>query len=152
MMSLPFTIRGVLTGFVDLEGVARLEDKELCLEFRMSSSLARFLRSSPREVRVAFEELEEAVFKQRLCVGMLRLRARRLHIFSQVPGSVGSELRLRCRREHWELARDLASHLSLRAVEQQLRTLAAENDQAANKLPIPTSSPKPTPPTPQTHQ
>jgi hypothetical protein len=135
MMSLPFRIRRVYTSFIDLVGIARLEGQELCLEFRMSSAFARYLKSKPKEVRIALDELEEAVFKHWLCIGMLKLRARRLDAFSQVPGSEGSELRLRCRREHWELAQELASRLNLRTVEHRLRALVAETDRAGQILP-----------------
>ena len=134
MTSLPFTIRGVYTGFVDLEGIARLEERELCLEFRMSSVFTRYVKSKPREVRIALDELEEAAFKNRLCLGFLKLRARRLGAFSGVPGNDGGELRLRCRREHWEAARELASRLSMRTVQQQLRALVADNERASERI------------------
>jgi hypothetical protein len=94
----------------------------------MTSTFARYLKSKPKEVRIALDELEEAVFKHWLCIGMLKLRARRLDAFSQVPGSEGSELRLRCRREHWELAQELASRLNLRTVEHQLRAAGIDGD------------------------
>src|SRR5262249_31372999 len=106
MTSLPFRIRGVYTGFVDVEGIARLENQELCLEFRMS--VPTHLKTSPREIRIPLDELEEAVFKNRLCLGFLVLRARRLVAFHDVPGNNAGELRLRCRREHWETAKELA--------------------------------------------
>jgi hypothetical protein len=130
MVSVPFKIRGVYTGFVDLEGIARLEDKELCLEFRMSPVFSRYVKSKPKEVRIALEELEEATFKHVLCIGLLKFRARRLSAFSQVPGSEGAELRLRCRREHWPAAQELASRLSMRTVEHQLRALVAETSRS----------------------
>jgi hypothetical protein len=138
MTSLPFKIRGVYTGFVDLEGIARLEEKELCLEYRMSHVISRYIKSKPKEIRIAVEELEEATFKHVVCIGLLRLRARRLGAFSQVPGSEGGELRLRCRREHWPLAQELASRLSMRTVEHQLRALVAETSRT---LEVPTQAP-----------
>jgi len=126
MTSLPFKIRRVLTGFVDLEGIARLESQELCLDFRMS--VFRRLKTNPKEIRIPLDDLEEAVFKNRFCLGFLVLRARRLDSFKDVPGNATGELRLRCPREHWETARELASRLSMRTTEQQLRALLAETD------------------------
>jgi len=61
MTSLPFKIRGVFTGLVDVEGIARLENQELCLEFRMA--LFSRLKTNPKEIRIPLDELEEAVFK-----------------------------------------------------------------------------------------
>jgi hypothetical protein len=126
MTSLPFKIRGVFTGLVDVEGIARLENQELCLEFRMAV-LTR-LKTNPKEIRIPLDELEEAAFKNRFCLGFLVLRARRLESFKDVPGNATGELRLRCRREHWETARELASRLSMRTTEHQLRALLAETD------------------------
>ena len=126
MTSLPFKIRGVYTGFVDVEGIARLENQELCLDFRMS--VLTHLKTNPKELRIPLDELEEAVFKNRLCLGFLVLRARRLDSFKDVPGNATGELRLRCRREHWETARELASRLSMKTTEHQLRALLAETD------------------------
>lgn len=126
MTSLPFQIRGVFTGLVDVEGIARLENQVLCLQFRMAV-LTR-LKTNPKELRIPLDELEEAVFKNRFCLGFLVLRARRLDSFKDVPGNATGELRLRCRREHWETAKELASRLSMKTTEHQLRALLAETE------------------------
>ena len=142
MISLPFRIRGVYTSFVDLEGIARLEEEELCLEYRMGSVLSRYVKSKPTEVRIAVDELEEVTFKHFLCIGMLKLRARGLGAFSQMPGNEGGELRLRCRREHWALAQELASRLSMRTVEHQLRALVDETSRSDHRALQPTAFPE----------
>jgi hypothetical protein len=129
MNSLPFKIRGVFTGLVDVAGIARLENQELCLEFRMA--VFTRIKTNPKEIRIPLDELEEAVFKNRFCLGFLVLRARRLDSFKDVPGNATGELRLRCRREHWEMARELASRLSMKTTEHQLRVLLAETDRGS---------------------
>jgi hypothetical protein len=126
MTSLPFKIRGVFNGLVDVEGIARLENQELCLEFRMA--VFTRLKTPPKEIRIPLDELEEAVFKNRFCLGYLVLRARRINSFKDVPGNATGELRLRCRREHWETARELASRLSMKTTEHELRALLADTD------------------------
>ena len=131
MTSLPFKIRGVYTGFVDVEGIARLENQELCLEFRMS--VLKRLKTNPKEIRIPLDELEEAVFKNRLCLGFLVLRARRLDSFKGVPGNATGELRLRCRREHWETARELASRLSMRTTQHQLEALLDDAERGSQR-------------------
>jgi hypothetical protein len=140
MTSLPFKIRGVFTGLVDVEGIARLENQSLCLEFRMAV-LTR-LKTNPKELRIPLEELEEAVFKNRFCLGFLVLRARRLASFKDVPGNATGELRLRCRREHWETARELASRLSMRTTKEELRALLAETDRSSQSPPQIESAPQ----------
>jgi len=122
MNSLPFTIRGVWTNLVDLEGLARLDGTELVLEFR-TSALRGIIKSQPKELRVSVSDLEEVTFQRALLRGTLNLRARRMGTFASIPGSVGGELRLRCKRAYWGAAQELASHLGLRLVEQDLRTM-----------------------------
>jgi hypothetical protein len=126
MTSLPFKIRGVFTGLVDVEGIARLENQSLCLEFRMAV-LTR-LKTNPKELRIPLDELEEAVFKNRFCLGFLVLRAKRLDSFKGLPGNATGELRLRCSRKHWETAREFASRLNMRTTKEELRALLAETD------------------------
>jgi hypothetical protein len=101
----------------------------------MKTVFSRYVKSKPKEVRVPLTELEDAAFKSLLCVGLLKLRARRLNTFSEVPGNEGCQLRLRCRREHWPAAQELASRVNMRTVEHQLRTLVAETERATHSLP-----------------
>ncbi len=128
MSSLPFTIRGVHGGFVDLEGIASLEDTELVLEFRLRHVLAWFVKTNTKEMRIPLSELEEVTLKRRLFRGVLILRARRLSLFSTIPGDHGSELRLRCRREHYHIAQDLASRVGMRIMEKDLKAMVASTD------------------------
>ncbi len=134
MNSVPFKINGVYTDFVDLVGIARLEGEDLCLEFRKEHALSKFLKPGAREVRIPLAEIDEAVFKGRFCLGFLRLRARRLTAFAQVPGNEGDLLKLRCRRENWEAARELASRLSMQTVKRELSDLISATDTPPQKL------------------
>jgi hypothetical protein len=86
------------------------------------------LKTNTKELRIPLEDLEEAAFKNRFCLGYLVLRARRLDSFKDVPGNATGELRLRCSREHWETAKELASRLSMKTTEHQLRVLLADTD------------------------
>jgi hypothetical protein len=136
MNSLPFTIRGVYTQLVDLEGLARVDGTELVLEFR-TSALRGIIKSQPKELRVSVSDLEEVTFKRVFLSGALELRARRMGTFASIPGSVGSELRLRCKRAYWGAAQELASHLGLRLVEQQLRTMIDQTGRPTEPPPPP---------------
>ncbi len=127
MSSLPFVIHNVPTVLIDLEGIARLEADELVLEFRARFVLRKSIKSrTTREVRIPVADLEEVKFSNRLFGGVVKFRARRLGAFGSMPGTHGSELRLRCRREHRVLAQDLVSRLSMRITEQELRQLVSD--------------------------
>jgi hypothetical protein len=135
MNTLPFTVRGVLTDLVDLVGIVRLEEHELCLEFRTEHPLSKFFQSNAREIHIPLADLEEVGFKTRFCIGFLTLRARRMTAFNPVPGNHGGELRLRCRREHWDTARELASRLNMHTVRQELNALVAATNRTREVLP-----------------
>ncbi len=134
MTSLPFKITGVLTDFADSEGIARLDSDGLVLEFQIKDNVLGLLKSAPREVRIPFGDLAEASFKRGFFSGAIRLRARRLTILASIPGSNASELILTCKRRDRPVAQDLASRLSMRILEHDLREMA---DSSRPPLPRP---------------
>jgi hypothetical protein len=121
--SVPFTIRGIHAGMVDLEGIVKIEGAQLVLEFRTRHALFKFFVSSAKEVRIPLSELEEASFSRRLWLEFLNLRARNLRAFSAVPGNRGCELRLRCRSAHRAAAQDLVSRLNLSLVAKEIKAM-----------------------------
>jgi hypothetical protein len=130
MASVPFIIRGVYTGLVDLEGIARLEPGALVLEFQTVHALSDFFKSRSREIRIPLQDIEAVSFQRRLLTGVLKIRAGRLEAFRDMPGATGSEIKVRCRREHFAEAEELASRISMRAVTEDLREMIAANDRS----------------------
>jgi len=135
MSTLPFVIRGVMTGLVDLNGIARFEENHVCLEFRTVHPLSKFLKSETREIRIPLADLEEAKFRSLFCLGFLILRSRNLTAFNSVPGATSSELRLRCRREYFAIAREFASRVNMSTVAQELKVLVAATNAQATPIP-----------------
>jgi hypothetical protein len=127
MNSIPFSIRGgLLEGFLDLDGIVRLEGPDLVVEFRTTRRrFARSLRSEPKEIRVPLSEIEEVTFKKFLVLGFLEIRARHLNTFSAMPHCDGGQLRVLCRRAHWGAARELASRFSMSALAEDLKAMVA---------------------------
>ena len=113
---------------IDLEGIVRIEGRELCFEFRARHAILHYIHSKSKEVRIPMDELEEVRFRRYLWRGELVIRAQRMTTFGSMSGRAGNELRLRCRREDWELARELASRLSMFTMEQELRTLISATE------------------------
>jgi hypothetical protein len=121
---LPFTISGVYSSLGELEGLARLEEGGLVLEFSVTDAFVGVLKSQPKEVLVAFADLAEATFKRGLFSGKLIIRTRRMSAISDIPGSSQGELRLQCRRKHWGAATELAAQLNLRIAPGEPRSAA----------------------------
>lgn len=106
-MSLPFWIpRGL--GVVD--GIARVCESELVLEFGVKESMFRI---GTREVVLPFEEIESVAFKRRgLLRNALLFSARRLHPASSVPGSRAGQFALYVTHENKNKAREVESLLA----------------------------------------
>lgn len=106
-MSLPFWIpRGL--GVVD--GIARVYESDLVLEFEVRESLFRI---GTREVVLPFEEIESVALRRR---GFLRnallFSTRRLHPASSIPGSRAGQFELYVTSEHKNKAREVESLLA----------------------------------------
>ena len=127
MSSVPFTVGDVYSSLAELEGVVRMEENGLALDFRVTDAVLHVMKSQPQEARIPWTELEEITFTKGLFRCALHLRTRGLKAFSAIPGSNGSEMILRCKRKYAEAARELASNAAMRIVEHQLRALASAN-------------------------
>jgi hypothetical protein len=106
-MSLPFWIPRTLSV---VDGIARVYESELVLEFEVRESL---FRVGSREVVLPFEEIESVAFKRR---GFLRnallFSTRRLHPASSIPGSRAGQFELYVTSDHKDKAREVESLLA----------------------------------------
>ena len=104
--SLPFILD---LNFV-FEGVLRLEDEELILEWRRVKSWP-FKTYPPEQAHVPLSQLESIEFKSPIYLfhAMLRIRVRNMEALAQVPHSHGAEITLYCKKKYRNLARDIAN-------------------------------------------
>lgn len=107
LMSLPFWIpRGL--GVVD--GIARVYESDLVLEFEVRESM---FRVGTRELVFPFEEIESVVLKRRgLLRNILLFSTSRLHPASSVPGSRAGQFALYVTGEHKNKAKEVESLLA----------------------------------------
>src|SRR3954451_12392962 len=109
MITLPFKISGLYASLAELHGIGHLEEGSLILEFSLKDAFVGVLKSRPREIRISLGELKEVALKRRLFWSVFIIRARRMRVIAEFPGSKGDELRLRFRRRDWDTARELAT-------------------------------------------
>jgi hypothetical protein len=106
-MSLPFWIP---RGLSVVDGIARVYESDLVLEFEVRESLFRI---GSREVVLPFEEIESVALRRR---GFLRnallFSTRRLHPASSIPGSRAGQFELYVTSEHKNKAREVESLLA----------------------------------------
>ena len=106
-MSLPFWIP---RGLSVVDGIARVYESELVLEFEVRESLFRI---GTREVVIPFEEIESVALRRRgFLRNVLLFSTRRLHPASSIPGSRAGQFELYVTSEHKNKAREVESLLA----------------------------------------
>jgi hypothetical protein len=121
MGSLPFTDLNLR-----VEGVLRLEDEELILEWRSVMGLL-FHEHVPQQVRIPLSQLDSIEYKNPFYLfhAVLRIRVRSLTTLAQVPGSKGAEIALYCRKRDRHLAQDIANTATFKKLEQVFSEMSA---------------------------
>ncbi len=130
MNSMPFRMRYLPANVGRVEGVARLEDDALVLEFSVADALLGILRSRRREVRIELADVESVEFRRGWFAGKLRIFTRRISSLEALPWARGSEIKLKCGRRHRLEAQELASTLRLQVTERHLAALRGVAQQA----------------------
>jgi hypothetical protein len=112
--SLPYTDLNL-----HVQGVLRLEDEELILEWRRMMDWP-FQRHEPQQVRIPLSQLDSIEYKNPFYLfhAVLRIRVRSLETLVQVPGSNGAEIALYCRKRDKHLAQDIANTVTFQKLEQ----------------------------------
>ncbi|CAA9519946.1 MAG: hypothetical protein AVDCRST_MAG12-3724 [uncultured Rubrobacteraceae bacterium] len=106
-MSLPFWIP---RGLSVVDGIARVYESDLVLEFEVRESLFRI---GTREVVIPFEEIESVALRRRgFLRNVLLFSTRRLHPASSIPGSRAGQFELYVTSEHKNKAREVESLLA----------------------------------------
>jgi len=111
VVSVPFTDMSL-----QIQGVLRLEEEELVLEWRKEILWS----SQLEEVHIPIKELDEIKYGNPFYLfhATLRIRVRNLRTLSSVPGANGAEVTLYCRKQYKHLAQDIANLATFRRLEQ----------------------------------
>ena len=125
MVSIPIRLHTPDAMFTEAEGLVKLEQGRLIIEFETKDAFFGVYRSGVQEIAVLPDDITSINFKRNLFKAELRIRARSMKTFDQVPGSKLGEIRLRFRRPHRAEAEELAAFLQRRLSE---LTQAARDD------------------------
>lgn len=139
METIPFTITNVYEGFAEVEGLARLEDDGLVLEFQTKDGIVGLIKSKVNEVRIPLEEIAGVEFQKKMFKASVLLRVRSMSLMSAIPGSRQGEVKLRIPRKHRDAAEELVSELELQRSQQTLRRM----DDEMQRLETPDEGPEP---------
>ncbi len=118
LISFPFWIP---RSFSVVDGVARVCETELVVEFEISEGMFRIVT---KEVSIPFDEMESVVLKKRLLKNTLVFTTRRLHPASSIPQSRAGQFALHVSRDHTNKAREAESLLAYELARRDLRGMA----------------------------
>lgn len=123
MQPIPFRITNIDHGIREADGLLRLEDEKLVLEYQLKDSIMGVFKSDVEIMRIPIEKLSDASLKKRLFTTKLMLQASSMTFFDEVPGSNHGRLELKIKRRDRKAAENLASRITLLLSEARLRNL-----------------------------
>lgn len=118
---LPFTIENVYGGFVKVNGILRVEQDILILEFQMKDNLlGGVLKGKPKVVTIPLTNVESVEFKKNWFFANMYINVYRLEDISELPNNDNGAVKLKIRRKARERAKQIESRLGLRISELKL--------------------------------
>ena len=129
MISIPVKFHTPDAMFTEAEGMVRIEDGRLVLEFETKDAFFGAYRSGVQELEIFPDDVVDVRYKQNMFRAELTIRARSMKQVDLVPGSKHGEVRLRFKRRHRDDARQLASFLQHRLRELESGPLEETTDE-----------------------
>jgi hypothetical protein len=128
MISIPVKFHTPDAMFTEAEGMVRIEDGRLVLEFETKDVFFGAYRSGVQELEIFPDDVADVAYKQNLFKAELTIRTRSMKQLDSVPGSKHAEVKLRFKRRHRVDAQQLASFLQHRLRELESQPLEETTD------------------------
>ncbi|MBD2451308.1 hypothetical protein H6G76_30115 [Nostoc sp. FACHB-152] len=123
LITLPFVIPDIYAGFAEAQGIIRIEDNTLILEFVIRDSLVGLLKSGVKEIRIPISEIVSVTLNKGWFKISLIIRTQKLSSLGNLPKQEAGQIKLSLLREDGEIAEKLALFLRLKISEEKLNLL-----------------------------
>ena len=120
MEAVPFSNNSVYEGLGKVNGLIRLEDDVLVLEYQTKDGVFGVLKSRVRETRLGLKDVASIEFDRGRVTSNLRLRVLSIALLSDLPCCESGEARLKIARRDRDAAGGLVSRVQLRLSELRL--------------------------------
>ena len=127
-LRLHFTTDEAYSGLAEVQGIMRVEKSRLVLEYQVKDGLIGVFKSSPKELRIPFEELSEVKYKLNWFVSRFRLHINSMKILGEFPVGKDGIISLKIKRKQKQAAKDLESYINLRLSEFRLAQMDEDYD------------------------
>ncbi|MEO0795074.1 MAG: hypothetical protein AAFX93_07930 [Verrucomicrobiota bacterium] len=120
-LSVPFKIKDVFHGFAESNGILRLEDDVLAIEFQTKDNLVGAIQSEVKNIRLSVCDIESVDFRKSILGNSLTIRLSTMELSHQVPNQESGEITVSIDRRNVEAALDFVSRVKLEVADQRLR-------------------------------
>ena len=121
--SLPFFIPNVYEGLATANGMARITEAGLTLEFEVKDGIVGMLKSGIREVLLPIDDLHRLELRKSWLKTRLFIRTHRMAAVSRIPGNHAGGIELGVARQDRQIAEALVSVMMLKLSERELERL-----------------------------
>jgi hypothetical protein len=118
--AVPFSIEGVNSGFTAVNGLAKVEDKALKLEFQSTDAIIGLVKSELKVKSIPFSSIRKIEFKKGWFSAKMIIQTKSMSDLKDVPGAKSGFLELKIKKAHKHEAVELNSHFQLEFSEYRL--------------------------------
>lgn len=120
---LPFLIPEVYAGFAEAQGIMRVDDNTLTLEFEIRDSLVGLFNSGMKEIEIPLKEVISITLNKGWFKIAFIIRTQKLNSLGNLPKQQRGQIKLYLSYEDEEIAEWLVSFLMLKISEKKLNLL-----------------------------
>jgi hypothetical protein len=110
MSTVPFTMT-THNGFAEVNGLLRLEDSALYVDYEIADSITGILKTSVK-VAIPQSQIADADYKNGLIGGKIRIRVKEMDELRDIPWRIGAEFMVKVKRRDRDDASQFAEELA----------------------------------------
>ena len=120
-LSIPFKITDTFEGLAECEGILRVYDETLTLEYQQKDAMLGVFKSGVKKVEVSMRDIEEVDFRKSIFGNTMTIRFATMQATGDLPRSDASEVKVSIARKYVDKALSFVSQLKLGVAEYRLR-------------------------------
>lgn len=121
--AVPFYITGVNGGLTEVDGLLKVENNTLVLEFQSADAIIGLVKSGVKEVSIPFDAIRRVELRKSWFSTKILISTKTMAAVKDIPGSKAAAVVLKIKRDHKVDAMDLNSQIQLAFSEYKLNLL-----------------------------
>ncbi len=126
MDSIPVRFPEIYQGLADAEGMLRISEDDLTLEYQVKDNLLGVMKSAVSAAVIPFDHIDEVDFRSNFLRTILNIRVDSMQIVDDVPGAKQGIVSLKIARRYKKEAALIAHEASIRSSQSKLDKLEGD--------------------------